>query len=439
MFHPENREDVQKIILSARAEGRCLVPRSSDGPHIHGASENPGCEIVDFSRMDKILKVSRHDRYIRLQPGVSFAKAIPAAAAEGLRLNLPFLPRAGKSVVASALEREAPIIPKYQFDYPDPLLTLEAVFGSGDVFRTGSAAGPGPAEELKADMVAPWGPGSIDYLRLFSGAQGTMGLVTWATLKAEVLPAAQELYFVESDNVASLCNLAARLLKFRVPDECLILNSVNLAAAFSDSLEEEAALLPRLAPWTLICRISGFERYPEERLGIYRGYLWEHCSALGLKPTRELSAAPELTATIDAMLGGCDSRETYWKLRRGALKEIDCLAPVSKAAPITELMCASLCDYPRDKLGIALYPQVQGRAFRIECSLLHFAGWGGAANDAAKKTSAAIMAAGAYFDRPYGHLADMVYGIDPDSTEALRRIKKIFDPDGILNPGRLCF
>ena len=93
-------------------------------------------------------------------------------AKAGLRLNHPFLPRANKSVTASMLEREGVLVPKYQYDYTDPFLTAEVVYGNGEVFHTGSAAGPGPQEELQADMVCPWGPGSIDFNRFLCGAQG---------------------------------------------------------------------------------------------------------------------------------------------------------------------------------------------------------------------------------------------------------------------------
>jgi len=50
------------------------------------------------------------------------------------------------------------------------------------------------------------------------------------------------------------------------------------------------------------------------------------------------------------------------------------------------------------------------------------------------------MNAGAFFNRPYGLWAKDVYQRHDESTQtALRRVKKIFDPNNILNPGVLCF
>ncbi len=435
MHYPENMAQLKEIVSSARTRGVGLVPVSSKGPHIHGASENSAAETVSFEKMKKIMAVNRHDRYVRVEAGVSFGELLPAVKEAGLRLNMPFLPRAGKSVVASALEREGILLPKYQFDYTDPLLNAEVLYGSGEELRTGSAAGPGPMELSKADMVSPWGPGTIDYVRFLMGAQGTMGLVTWATLKAEIAPSLSRIFFVEAKELNALTALARELLFRRIPDDCIILNNVSLAAAFTDGGEEEGRVAAAAAPWTLVCRVCGYERYPEERFSIYEGYLRDCCAQMGL----ELKAAPAgdaaLAGKIDSMLGDCDRRDTYWKMRRGGVEEIIFLAPPSTAAELVEKGLASLKDHPARELGIIVQPQVQGRAFRVEFELFH----DGESKPDVEEAERVLLAAGAHFDRPYGSLPEKVYPEDAQETKLLRKLKALFDPDGILNPGKLCF
>jgi glycolate oxidase len=46
---------------------------------------------------------------------------------------------------------------------------------------------------------------------------------------------------------------------------------------------------------------------------------------------------------------------------------------------------------------------------------------------------------GAYFSRPYGEWADPVYNRDAAGCDALRTVKKIVDPNNVLNPSKLCF
>ena len=439
MHYPENREELREIIIRAGETGTGLVPVSSDAPHIHGASENPGAETVCFEKMNRILRIDRKNRYARVEAGVKFGELIPKMAEQGLRLNLPFLPREGKSAVASALEREAVLMPKYQYDYTDPLLTLEAIFGTGDDFRTGSAAGPGPAEELKADMVAPWGPGTIDYMRFLTGAQGTMGFVTWATLKAEVAPKMTGLFFVEGEELSPLVRLAGQLLRSRVPDECIILNAVNFAAAFSEDAYEQKSVQAAAAPWTLICRISGFDRYPEKRIEIYEKYLNEICEANGSTARCRLVGNEGLEPRVDKMLGDCDRREVYWKMRRGGLREIQFLVPPSKTAVLTGRLIQELEQNGLWELGVTVQPQVQGRAFRVEADMYFSQEDRNRACAAAGRAERMLLSEGAFFDRPYGELGQLVYASDPMGRLALQKLKGIFDPKGILNPGKLCF
>ncbi|MCF0120170.1 MAG: FAD-binding oxidoreductase, partial [Oscillospiraceae bacterium] len=398
MLFPENTQQVQEIIRKARETGRGLVPVSSEPPHFHGASENENADIVSFSKMKKIMVIDRRSRYARVEPGVTFGELIPQLRENGMRLNLPFLARSGKSAAASALEREAVMMPKYQYDYPDPLLTVETVFGTGDTFRTGSAAGPGTYEQSRADKIIPWGPGGIDYLRFLAGAQGTIGLVTWATLKTEILPSASRLFFIASDSADRLTSLANVLCRRRIPDELIILNRENFAAAFADNAEEENALHVA-APWIMLCRVCGYDRYPEERLAIYDGYVRDVCRDAGLEAVTAYPLLPGIEQKIESMITDCDRREKSWKLRLGQERELLFVSAPSKTAGLI-----SVIENELPNAGITVSPQVQGRAFRVEVNMRF-----GDDRSETEKTDAALFAlarklvsGGAYFDRPYG-------------------------------------
>ena len=93
-------------------------------------------------------------------------------------------------------------------------------------------------------------------------------------------------------------------------------------------------------------------------------------------------------------------------------------------------------------MGIYLQPQHQGVSCHCEFSLPF---------DPADRTEAArvkelftraseeLLKQGAYFSRPYGIWADMVYQRDARSTLLLKGVKEILDPNDVLNPGKLCF
>jgi FAD/FMN-containing dehydrogenase len=177
---PKNASEVQKIVNLANKTQTPLVPVSSGPPHFRGDTVPGigGAVIVDLSKMKKIIFVDRARRVAMVEPGVTFGELIPAAEKEGIRLNMPLLPRKSKTIVGSMLEREPVTMPKYQWDISDPLACIEVIFGSGDEFRTGQAAGPGTVKEQWAVggiQKAPYGPGIASWHRLIQGGAGDYG------------------------------------------------------------------------------------------------------------------------------------------------------------------------------------------------------------------------------------------------------------------------
>jgi FAD/FMN-containing dehydrogenase len=51
----------------------------------------------------------------------------------------------------------------------------------------------------------------------------------------------------------------------------------------------------------------------------------------------------------------------------------------------------------------------------------------------------ALSRAGAFYSRPYGIWSDLAYSRCPDTVSVLKKVKTMFDPDNVLNRGKLCF
>ena len=56
-----------------------------------------------------------------------------------------------------------------------------------------------------------------------------------------------------------------------------------------------------------------------------------------------------------------------------------------------------------------------------------------------KEAAAELLKEGAVFSRPYGDLAPIVYEKAASYAHHLKRLKKVFDPNNIMNPSNLCF
>ncbi len=447
LVYPETREQVQGIVRLANEYATALIPVSSGPPRFRGDTvpEKEGV-IVDFSRMKRILRIDSESRYVMIEPGVTYGELIPELREHGLRLNMPLLPRESKSVVTSLLEREPGLIPKYQYDYVDPLLTLEVVYGTGDDLRTGSASGPGTLETLKADKVNPWGPGSVDFFRLISGAQGTMGFVTWAIAKTEILPSLRKLYFIPIEEVKHLTSPINVLLRRRVIDECLALNNHNLATILiGDRPAEYGELKKDLPPWTVIVCVAGYQRRPEERVSMQEKHLISACDELGINPKTTLPGAGGMESGIPDLLSNPWKGEPYWKLlNKDGCRDIFFLSPLSQVAKFIGLMKKTAHEhgYSPGDMGCYIQPMVQGRGCHCEFTIPY---------DPSNRQESArvdrlfmdasktLLNHGAFFSRPYGPWADMVYDPSVGDVGVLKKLKGIFDPNHILNPGKLCF
>jgi hypothetical protein len=306
---------------------------------------------------------------------VTFGELIAAAKKEGIRLNMPLLPKKSKSVVASILEREPPTMPKYQWDISDPLACFGLVFGNGEEFRTGQAAGPGTIEEQWAAggvQKAPYGPGPIAWHRFFQGAQGTMGIITWASMRCELLPSLEEPFMVGSTHLDKLFNLTQWLLKRRLPNECFILNRSSLAAIMANKWPRDyQAIKDALPPWILFYNLAGYEYFPEDRVSYQKNDILGLTRQLGEEPVKALDvvSANELLQKVQAPSG-----EPYWKLRyKGACEDVLFLTIYDKLESQIEAMydMAEKAGYAAPDMGVYIQPIVQGTSVHCEFNLFY--------------------------------------------------------------------
>ena len=444
---PQNASEIQKIVNLANETMTPLVPVSSGPPHFRGDTVPGigGAVIVDLSDMKKIVFVDRPRRVAMVEPGVTFGELIPAAAKEGIRLNMPLLPKKSKTVVGSLIEREPVIMPKYQWDISDPLACVEIIFGSGDEFRTGQAAGPGTIEEqwkVGGVQKAPYGPGIASWHRLIQGAQGTLGIVTWASMRCELLPSIEEPFVVGSSNLDTLLDLASWLVRMRMVNECFILNNTNLAAIFTKKWSKGyQSLKDTLPEWTLFYNVAGYEVFPEERVNAYIQDITRLTQRLG---TEAVKAAGDISAHEILKTVQQPSGEPYWKLRyKGACEDVFFLTINDKIERLIGTMYESVkaAGYPAPDVGVYIQPMVQGTSVHCEFNLFYNPEDAGEANrvkELSTSATKALLAGGAFFSRPYGDNTRMIMNRDAATVTLLGKLKQMFDPNKIMNPGKVC-
>jgi hypothetical protein len=444
---PAHTAELQDIVRWANEKKVPLVPVSSGPPHFRGDT-TPGAEgvvIVDLGRMNKIIRVDAANRVVIVEPGVTFSELQSELAGSGLCAYLPLCPRRSKSVLASVLEREPILMPGVHFDSTDPMLCAEIVFGTGDRMRTGEAAGPDTLEqqwEIGKAQISPFGPTQMDPQRLVSGAQGTIGVVTWMSLKCRFLSESSRAFLIPSASLEPLIELSYCLTRIRFSGNIFILNGLNLACLTGDTSREISTLRDSLPAWVMFVSCEGYGPLPEEKVQYLEADLRELAGSYGLDPHTELSS---ISAEEFARLLSRPSPEPYWKLRwKGGFRDIFFLTTQGKTPELAGVMSelAQRQGFPASNIGVYIQPVVQGTSCHCEFNL-YFDPANRAEFDQTGNLEALAVSnleeREAFFSRPYSGWADVAYRRAPDTAEMQKKVKDIFDPNGILNPGKLCF
>jgi hypothetical protein len=442
---PGNREEIQEIVKLSNKYKIPLTPCSS-GVHFNGNTVPlQGGIILDLRRMNKILRVDERNRAIRIEPGVTWKQLQDELAKHDLMALTPLLPHSQKSALSSHLEREPMLIPK--FEYGDPILNVEAILPKGELFRSGSACVTGFPDESAADGVNPQGPG-IDWVKLFQGAQGTFGVVTWGIVKAEMKPKIDKTFFISFNTVKQAVEATYRIQKSMIGSECLLLNNFNLAAILSEKWPEDFNLLKgQLSPWTLVLVLAGGWRRSEERVEYEEDALHALTIELAIpKLQTSLDHMPGLERSLPGMLRTTWPEEkTYWKFGyKGSCQDIYFHTPMSRVPEFTDLtrQVATKNGYPVDEIGFYIQPIERGRVCHFESTFYYDPDDQKSANSIRNlyiETAEALMENGAFFTRPYGPIAEMVYDRAASYTFALKKTKNWLDPNNIMGSGRLCF
>jgi FAD/FMN-containing dehydrogenase len=445
---PRNAADIEKLVNLARETGTPLVPVSSGEPHFRGDTIPGvgGAIIVDLSGMKKIIRIDRYNRAVMFEPGVTFGELIPAVAKEGMRLNIPLIPRRTKSVVGSMLEREPVVMPKYHWDIADPLCDVEVILGSGALFRTGAAAGPGTLEEqwkVGGAQKEAAGPSSASWYRIIQGSQGTMGIVTWASARCEILPKLEEPFLVGSADLAKIMEMVHWLMRLRLVNECFVLNSTNLATIMAHGKPDDYYKMKGALPqWILFYNVAGYDYITEDRVKGQVLDIKELTQRIGLEPGHSIGGVSSFEL-LKAVQG--PSREPYWKAPAGwSCQDIFFIANFQKIGELIDAMYAHANEagYATGNMGVYVQPIVQGVNYHVEFNLFYQPSNRVEAETVKRLSVSAVrklMDKGAFFSRPYGESTGIVMNRDAATVAALKKVKAILDPDNIMNPGKLCF
>jgi len=412
---PETTEDVSQVLKYAFGRTIPVTPRGAGTGLSGGCTPLHGGIVLDMKRMGQILGINRRNMSARVEAGVVLADFHRAVKKQGL-----FYPPNPQSMTVCTLGGNVatracgPHGVKYGAT-GDYVMGLEAVLSDGSVITPGGMAARSSA--------------GYDLTHLFAGSEGTLGVITKVNLRLLALPPAHRTAVVVCESVEQAADTVSEILA-------------------GGTLPAMIEYLPQLAipvmnnyitpPLTtegqayLFLDLDG----TMDEIRADADNIWALCRKMGVMEIRVIEDEKEA--------------ETYWTARYN----LGAMALVMMKKAINEDVAV-----PRDRIP-EFVREIQNMSSSLSKVLLGMAGHAGDGNmhpsilfpevdeEAEKEAQSTIeriirlgLSLGGTISGEHGigfHKAEfLAWELGDVQIRLLKRIKKAFDPKGIMNPGKI--
>jgi FAD/FMN-containing dehydrogenase len=177
---PENTEQVSEILSLAQKNGIAVVPWSTGVNSAGGCIPQRGGIILDMKRMDRILDIDEENMTATVQPAVNFGRIQIETLKKGLRVINPTAP-ASASCLANFLDKGIGMTSNKYGVGSDHIVNMKVVLPDGSVINTGSRMW---SEDNK--IYSP--PLGVDLAGIFHASMGIFGICAEMTIKLYPIP-----------------------------------------------------------------------------------------------------------------------------------------------------------------------------------------------------------------------------------------------------------
>ncbi len=415
---PQDTEQVIALVRLANEIGFALVPSGGRTGLSGGAVARDQEVVVAFDRMNRILYFNAVDRHVICEPGVVTEQVQQFAEQQGLFYPVDFA-SSGSSQIGGNVATNAGGIKVIRYGMTRQwVMGLKVVTGSGELL------------DLNRGLVK--NATGYDFRQLFIGSEGTLGLIVEVTLALTRPPEDPTvLLFAVTDMVASM--------------EVLQLFQQQLQLSAFEFFSDEAL--------NHVIQDKGLQRPFETRAPFYVLIEFENDGEARLEKSMELfESCVESGWVVDGTISqSVGQAESLWRLREDISETISRFSPykndisvkVSRIpdflSQVDELVSARYPDFeiiwfghigdgnvhlnilkPAD-LALA---EFQSRCARVSKEVFQLV----------QKFGGSISAEHGVglLKKPFLHSSR-----DSCEIEYMRAVKKVFDPNGVLNPGKI--
>ncbi|HSJ94240.1 MAG TPA: FAD-linked oxidase C-terminal domain-containing protein [Gaiellaceae bacterium] len=412
VVYPGSTDEVVAVVDACRAHGTPIVPFGA-GTSLEGQVVPLHAGVsLDTTRMNRILRLDVADLDVEVEAGVTRKQLDARLRPEGV--FFPVDPGADATIGGMVATGASGTTTVRYGAMRDNVLSLTVVTADGRVVRTRSRARKSSA--------------GYDLTRLFVGSEGTLGVITRATLRVYATPEAISSAVCSFRSLDDAVSCVIQAIQLGVPVARIeLLDDVQM-----DAVNRRSGLSYPLAP-TLFLEFHGSAAGVAEQA--------EEVAALA----REVGAGDFSWATSE------DERRRLWEARHQAYEASLALRPGSKGyitdvcVPISVLAeCVTETRAEIDAAGLVapIVGHVGDGNFHVcflvdpddpdELTLVR-----GLAERLAERAIALGGTCTGEHGVGYGKSGLLPLEHGEEGVELMRRVKAAFDPDGIMNPGKV--
>jgi len=415
---PGSAAEISTIMMLANQELFPVIPRGAGTGMTGGSLPVEGGLVLVMSRLNRILEIDTENQVAEVEPGVITGQF--QAAVKKLGLFYPPDPASHDFCTMGGNVAECsggPSAVKYGVTR-DYILGLEVVLPDGRLMHTGVRTAKGVV--------------GYDLTRLITGSEGTLGIITKIIVRLLSLPTHKKTYLVLTDSLQQAAVLVSEILKSGILPRTIEYMDQTALHVVNDYLPLK---LPHGSRALLLIEVDGNEQSTEEQGENLLGLLADRQAYPGILEVRLAHNEKEV--------------DDLWKARRSISPATFKLRPhkISEDVVVPKTKIPQLVDFTEKlsrELDIIILTFGHAGDGNIHVNIMldkDNPAENKKGQTAKRRLFEYVMSLSGTLSGEHGigitKAPYLSLELDKASLALMQSIKKLFDPNNILNPGKI--